>query len=205
MCSKLAERGTVGSTMRAKSAWALLSLSVAPWAKSVRAADFDPGEDRPLRVTVEAGLGVAGTVVGGFALGGSAYGVGTMLGADTDCKGGGHFCLPESAGLAVLGGLIGAVGGLGLGVWMGGYSMDGNGKLWAAYAGEGVGLATAIGLPLLLDSEDWIPITLLTLPLAGAIVGYEMSTSRQRDVATTSQPLVLGEPAPPLLTWSGVW
>ncbi len=164
---------------------------------------FEPADGRPLRITVETGLGIAGTLGGGLALGGLGYGGSLLAGADDDCDGNGFMCLPETVAFAGVGAILGAVGGLGLGVWVGGEVMDANGALWAAYAGEGIGLATAIGVPLLLDEESLLFFTLLTLPLAGAITGYELSTSRTGSTATASQALRLTSPPPPLVGFSG--
>jgi hypothetical protein len=142
-------------------------------AGSARAA-FDPDEDRPARIATESGFGIIGGTVGVFGGALIGYGVCALTGEDDRSFG----CLLP----AFAGGLVGEFVGIGLGVYGGGAIFDGNGGLGWTYLGEaGAALAaTAIILGAEVDVGDvswWLLTTLL--PLSGAVLGYELSTTRE--------------------------
>jgi hypothetical protein len=138
--------------MRAVLRLTMLALCGVGFCGTAKAEEpFEPSDGRVARVAVEAGVGVGGTVVGAASLGLLTYGAAVVGGADDRCSVNSFFCISPAAALGFLGAVVGAAGGLGLGVWGGGELMGAHGKLWAAYVGEGVGLGTAIGGSLLVD------------------------------------------------------
>jgi hypothetical protein len=133
-------------------------------------ADFDPDEDRAIRITSEAAFGILGGAAGAFT--GGLIGGGICLAVD----GGGNFaCLVP----AFVGALTGQFIGMGLGTYLGGELVDGNGGLGWTYLGQtgGAALAAVIVSAAEVDVGDvsWWLLT-IGLPLAGAVLGYELST-----------------------------
>jgi hypothetical protein len=161
---------------------------------------------RTARVAIEAGGGVAGAVTGALAVGGLAWAV--TPSENRDCHG--YFCLDADESAGLFGGLLGGVAGLGTGVFVAGHASGGDGAYWSAMAGEGVGFAASaslFGLAWLCDETEIDPcsdvaeplaiVGLFTLPLAGAIVGYEWNSEARRASATRA---ALSQA---MLGWSG--
>jgi len=73
---------------------------------------------------------------------------------------------------------IGFALGLPLGVMLAGWLFDGDGAWWATILGDLAGLAAGAGAALLGGSEG-VPL-LFAFPLAGAVLGYETSSSPSR-------------------------
>jgi hypothetical protein len=158
------------------------------------AAPLKPPPSRGIRALGEAGLGFAGGLVVGFA--GALLGVG--IGAASND--------PWAAlGGGVLGALVGATAGIPLGVMIGGKLMDGNGSLLATIGGEAVGILLSIGLTAL--SRDGAgAVSFLILPVAGAVLGYELTSDDSasgaaaekrglRSLRPTIAPTAEGKPA----------
>ncbi|MFO0745398.1 MAG: hypothetical protein U1F43_06960 [Myxococcota bacterium] len=139
-----------------------------------RAQAFDPHEDRAVRVLVESGAGIGGGAIGGFSGGGLSYLICAAAGEDRGMFG----CL----GPALIGGVIGAWWGMAGGVALAGDGMGGNGGFGWELLGQAGGTAVAAGLfyglSEVIDSEvfDWF--TWIAFPLAGGILGYELSTHK---------------------------
>jgi hypothetical protein len=160
---------------------------------SVRAAQaqtrYEPSDGRVGRIAVETGVGLGGTLGGGF--------VGALLGlvtsGTTSCGPQAPMCIP---GGFVWGAMLGAVIGQNVGVYASGNAMGANGSYWATLGGQMVGLAGAVGLTLPPGSSQGSRAVLgfSVLPLAGAVTGYELSThgdSRgSQSTADSSQPLL---------------
>ncbi|HZI10776.1 MAG TPA: GlsB/YeaQ/YmgE family stress response membrane protein [Myxococcus sp.] len=134
-----------------------------------------PPEDPVPRVALEVVGGIVGGVVGGAA----GVGVGYLLGAPT------VGCNNECQVTAAVGGFTGVVLGIPAGTWLGGRVMGGQGRFLATVAGSAVGWGGfLLGTLLLGDDNETLALALLTLPVAGASVGYELSHSAQRRAAT---------------------
>ncbi len=115
------------------------------------------------------GLTALGAGLVGY-LGGSAFCYATGVGSGI---------LGCGAGAAsVLGGTVGLLVGYPLGVWGGGELLGGDGRLWAAMLGTGVGVAA--GLPFSRRGSSILesPYTPWVLGIAGGVVGYELSQRR---------------------------
>jgi len=137
-------------------------------------AAFDPEEDRPLRITSATGFGILGGAAGGF----TGALAGGLLCEAASSDGGGFGCI----GGALIGGLTGEF----IGIWLGSYAgaelVGGNGGLGWTLVGttSGALLAAAVlsvGQVDLGDIGWWLLAT--ALPLAGSVIGYELSTSRE--------------------------
>jgi len=141
---------------------------------SARAA-FDPDEDRALRITSETGFGILGGAAGAFT---GAIAGGLLCSALSDDAKQSFGCL----GGALIGGLTGEFLGIWLGSFAGGEIAGGNGGLGWTLVGTSSGAVVA-GLLLGMAEIDvgalgwWLIAT--ALPLAGSIVGYELSTTRE--------------------------
>lgn len=147
----------------------------APTPGFVRADVQLQDDERPSRgPRIIAEVLVGGTLMTAGALGGAALGY--ALCNDTE----GWFpCMGE----AVLGGFV--LGELGLisGVYVTGSLMDGNGSaLWTS-AGGGVGTLGGLGLAVALDDEAGM-LALPIMALAGAVVGYELSSDASAENAS---------------------
>ncbi len=133
------------------------------------AEDFHPSDERAGRIAAEGGGALAGTVVGGLAGGG----LGCLFDGGNDREWG---CLAPG----LIGAGIGATVGIGAGVYLGGNLSGANGGLGWTILGESIGLAAAIAT-LVISELKPSPLLIGTLaylmPVAGAIIGYELSTS----------------------------
>lgn len=144
------------------------------------------------RVLAEAGGGVAGTVGGAFA-GGLVGGLveQAAVRGSSGC-GGAPMCLP--GGLR-WGAMLGAAAGQSAGVALGGHLAGGDGSYWASLGGEvvGLGVATLVTLVVTDHQELTAAVGFSVLPLTGAIVGYELTTSTtsSQSQPSTGQPLVV--------------
>jgi hypothetical protein len=140
-----------------------------------------------VRIAAEAGGGIVGGGVGGLA--------GGLLGAAT-CGENGLGCI----GPAVVGMAVGAAGGMGFGTWVGGNIADGNGGIGYTYLGELGGLLVLLiggGIIAELDGEPPPALTALLvigLPLAGAVIGYELSHDDDEETGSGSAPLMVRVP-----------
>jgi hypothetical protein len=126
------------------------------------------------RVLVEAVSG-AGAGFGGVVLGGLAGGfAGLLVGpGESDVN------LMPLIGAATGAAILGTVG-LSLGVWGAGLAMDGNGGIGWTFLGSSAGVATAM-LGTFASNNGVVATALFaTLPLAGALLGYELSSSDSR-------------------------
>ncbi len=125
---------------------------------------------RYTRVRWEVGLGYAG---------GAAVGLtGLLTGCLIDATASNRGCQT----VALVGGIGGAMLGMSLGVWAGGYLRDGDGWLLAVLGGELAGALTAGLLALAVRSQAVSDLAVLTLPLAGAIAGYELTSCEGRSL-----------------------
>jgi hypothetical protein len=77
-----------------------------------------------------------------------------------------------------------------LGVMLAGWLFDGDGAWWATILGDLAGLAAGAGAALLGGSEG-VPL-LFAFPLAGAVLGYETSSSPSRSQPTVTPVARLG-------------
>jgi hypothetical protein len=108
-------------------------------------------------------------LLGGFVVGSIASGPGTA-----------------GAGVAAgVGGLLGYTIGTPVGVWLGGNAMAGNGSIWST-AGGFLGGVLAGGATTLIVSagtgtNGGAFIWMTTMPVAGAIIGYELSSGPASD------------------------
>ena|GEM_PF-2785650 len=152
----------------------LLAASGPALAGSPAHAAFDPDEDRAVRITSETGFGILGGTAGAF---GGAFTTGLMCVAfESSDSGFGCF------GAAIIGGLAGEFFGIWLGSWAGGQLAGGNGGLgWTLLGTASGALVTGVIIAAAeIDVGDlgwWIFTSVL--PLAGSIVGYELSTTRE--------------------------
>jgi hypothetical protein len=113
-------------------------------------------------------------LIGGALLAAPAVISGAVLGTTID-HAAGH---EASAGLAAFTAL-GAALGSAPGVWVAGYLMRGNGSFWWTLAGSTLG--TAISAVLLAIKNDVAMLAVsAVLPVAGAVIGYELSSSGLR-------------------------
>lgn len=158
--------------------------------------DTSEGSATPLqRVSLEY-LGGLGGVVGGYLAG--ALG-GAIVGALLDRQQSGFGALIG----AVIGGAAGGYVGMPLGIWAVGNSVGGNGNFWATLGGTTLGLI-ATGLVAGAASNARNPdvfgavyaTTVLTVPFAGGIIGYELTHSVDERRNASSQPVKPG------LRWS---
>lgn len=133
---------------------------------------------RGARMAAEAGLGLVGAAALGF---GTAL-LGFGLGAAT---GDGYGALA----LGALGGLTGWVVGLPIGVVFAGSLMDGNGKWYATVAGEAAGILIGLLFTSSYTGYSEFPplFTLVTLPLVGAVTGYELTSDHSASQAAAAK------------------
>lgn len=146
--------------------------------------------DRAPRVLAGAGLGLVGGVAG-FALGFGSTEYLTRGGVgDDDC---GESCGLERLGWVVLGGIAGATAGVALGTYAGSEWVGGDGSLGWTCVGGLVGSVAALGLALVEKRADapgaLIAVTLVAPPLAGAALGYELSSDAERSGAADAPAL----------------
>jgi len=168
-------------------------------------ADDDPSTYRSHRIAYEVVGGSIATAVGG---------TGTLMLCASGGGGGGG----QVSGGAIASALAicGAFGGLmfqNVGVYAAGRWSGGNGSYLATLGGELAGVALALG-PLAMagwwdKSSEWRRknkgtlklIHSLVLPMAGGILGYELSTHRVSDTGSSTQGLA----SPPMVTYGGVF
>ncbi|HVE81245.1 MAG TPA: hypothetical protein VND93_00290 [Myxococcales bacterium] len=127
------------------------------------------------RVTLEVVLGTAsaaGMAFGGYQLGCAISGSDYTTAANCGNPG----IYGAGAGLAL---------GIPLGVMLGGALLDGDGGLAPTLFGAGFGVAAMVGGLLFLQrsAPDLNPAPLVVLPLAFAVVGYELSSHDSRAAA----------------------
>jgi preprotein translocase subunit SecG len=165
------------------------------------AGDFDPGEDRVVRVTYESVAGLGGLAVGLLA----AVGVGVAA------KESGPDPVGAGAVLAVVTGVAAVVFLQPAGVYLAGHLSGANGNYGPALLGDVIGLGAAVGVGCATlassssSQEKMLPVVLisaLVLPLTGAVMGYELSTHRTSDAQSNlAQQNKLSQPRP-ILGWS---
>ena len=159
--------------------------SIPPPPEAVESAQAESAEVEPAQVeakvprTYPRGVrallaGTVGTLTGG------TFGIaGALIGFGIGATGGDIFLAGTLAGLGFT---TGAVVGLPLGVLFAGKHMDGNGKWWAVIIGEVVGFGVAAELINLYWQNNFdvgVPIVILsTVPAAGAVIGYELSSAK---------------------------
>ncbi|WP_434391217.1 hypothetical protein [Melittangium boletus] len=140
---------------------------------------------RGVRILAEVGMGGLVALGGGFV--GGAVGLG--LCETTGLGRRGHLpCL----GTALLGAGAGVAGGYGLGVWIAGERLDGDGRLWAALLGTGLGVG--LGLPLIERVGGASP---LVLGAVGGVLGYELSQDEVPEAVALTRPRLV-----PVLSFS---
>jgi hypothetical protein len=92
--------------------------------------------------------------------------------------------VPDSSVVLAFGlGVAGLVGGTALGVTAGGFLMGGEGRFLPTLAGAALGMVAGVLVAFPAGSAidgGWI-IPVLTLPVTGAIIGYELSHSAKRE------------------------
>jgi hypothetical protein len=148
--------------------------------------DFDPAEGRGGRIALETLAGTAAAAAGA-ALAGLAA---DKWWTDPKCRELG--CL-GNAFLVIASATVGGAALLAPGVTAAGHLSGANGKLWAAYAGEGLGLAAGLGVLAVDFRKTDLPevVAAILLPIAGAVAGYELSTKATGgNAAQASQPVV---------------
>ncbi len=151
------------------------------------------------RPAADLGGGMLGAAGGAVSIGFLSYGAARLAGAEDVCSA--HGCIFSATdGWALFGAVAGGIAGTGFGTWGAGRLSGGNGKLWATFAGEAVGLAAA-GILVARDRTigSW-PWTLAPL-FVGAVVGYELS-ARDEGGATSNQQPSLGGRTPAILPLS---
>jgi hypothetical protein len=113
------------------------------------------------RIAVETGMSLltsfTGFLVGSFALG------------PVFCSG--FLCINEVLLAASIGIAVTAP----LGAWVGGTMMGGDGNFGLTFLGSVLG--ALVGLPLFLSKAPFLPILALLTPIAGSMIGYELSVS----------------------------
>ncbi|WP_224363302.1 hypothetical protein [Hyalangium versicolor] len=116
-------------------------------------------------------------------------------------------CDDADCAVPVLGAMsLGIVVGTPLGVYGVGRAMDGHGQYWASLAGTGVGSLVGLGLAYgfaLLRADALVLISLFVGPLAGAVMGYEISDSSERakaQVPASPSPVSSGVRYVPMLS-----
>lgn len=119
-------------------------------------------------------------VLGGVSAVGMAYG-GYQLGCALSTE-------PPIGSVCGQYGAYGAVAGFALGipigVMLGGALLDGDGALLSTVFGTGLGMATALGISFALrDSPGVNPLPLLLIPMAFAVIGYELTSHDSRAAA----------------------
>ena len=130
-------------------------------------------------------LGVVGGALGGVAVGG-----GTILAICAANPADGWCVLPGM----MLGGVLALTVGIPLGTWGMGYLMDGDGSYLAALGGTLAGALAFFGLWSLMnasggvsDAELWVGYVGMTLPLIGAALAYELTSSLSRKAAAEAR------------------
>ncbi|MBM7116436.1 hypothetical protein [Archangium primigenium] len=142
-------------------------------------AEARPPMNRGVRILAEVGMGGLVALGGGFV--GGAVGLGLCETVGLGRKG--HLpCL----GTTLLGAGAGIAAGYGLGVWTAGERLDGDGRLWAALLGTGLGVG--LGLPLIEHVGGASPFV---LGAVGGVLGYELS---QAEVPASGEALALTRP-----------
>lgn len=140
-------------------------LQGAPSPELTNPSDPDEGPGRAARVGMSlllgSGAGALAAVAGGF--------VGVAGIRDDAVRPVGNLWIGASIGFAL---------GLPLGVMLAGWLFDGDGAWWATILGDLAGLAAGAAAALLGGSEG-VPL-LFAFPLAGAVLGYETSSSPSR-------------------------
>lgn len=142
------------------------------WSFSARAEPADEPMSREGRVVLESLGGIGGAVVGGL--------VGTGIGLAVFGDDG------EFGGLAaaIVGGIPGTAIGLPTGIYLTGEAWGGDGNYWATWGGVLAGSVVPFIVSYSMlgdDPSDALMVFLWgTLPLAGGVIGYELS---QRDPA----------------------
>ena len=147
------------------------------------------------RVFAGLGMGVLAATVGGSIGGFAGAGIGSAVGHEQ------YFSLSGLAG-GLIGHGIAAAALMPLAVAWAGSWLDGRGDIWAAYLGELVGIAGAVGLLAgAFSTQDgtfvavaWVGA--IALPLLGAIVGYEISDGHNRAEGVDD-----GEPDEESIAW----
>ena len=134
---------------------------------------------RGLRAIAEAGGGFGVGIVGAGIFGAIGLGLGLMTARE------GFAAL----GTRVIGGVVGYAAGIGVGVTAVGYALDGNGKVWAVILGELAGIAGGVAIAAasasLAPNGDGtiIVLSLATLPIVGAVLGFELTSDPSRRAA----------------------
>ncbi len=122
--------------------------------------------ERWVRVIGESGGGLAGAAVFGL--------VGVLAGAGI-----GAAAAPDSFA-PLIGGVFGGIGGLAIGLPVGviftGNLLDGNGKWYAVIAGEALGILAGVGTTAACYGCAGGAAMLIVLPIAGAVIGYEITS-----------------------------
>ena len=157
-------------------------LSTAPGDVDASAADGTevtapsrPPASRGVRGLAEAGGGVAGATLFGF--GGLI--VGGLAGFILD---GGQIWFGTLI-LGSMGALIGMAVGLPAGVVFVGKKLDGNGKWWAVLLGEAAGFTLGFGLANACFGCTAGVLTVIVLPVVGAVLGYELTSDASASAA----------------------
>ena len=125
---------------------------------------LEPAQDL-VRVLSELGMGALGVALGG--------GAGALLVWATSEGGGEPTWLVVSVGAAAM---LGAVG-VTAGVTLAGHLTSGHGNFGHAFLGQIVGAAAALPLVVVGQANDLLALSLAAaglLPLAGAVIGYEL-------------------------------
>jgi hypothetical protein len=109
-----------------------------------------------------AGLGAAGALIGGL--------IGSAANHPEFASPFGSTWVGAAAGFAV---------GAPIGVMLSGQLFDGDGSLWATLLGEALGAGVSVLIGLSGGGQESIPLFAL-LPLAGAVLGYELTSPSSR-------------------------
>lgn len=200
-CDQPSPRSALTAGLRVIACVVVVTVGLTGTPQIARAADpFDPSRNRPARVGWEALGGISGFAVGSLAGGGLTYLL--TLAEQGSCHDLG--CLgPQLNTLA--GALLGGALLLAPGVYLAGRWTGANGRAWAPVVGEAAGIVVDVGLLLTLPDRAYsdyfaVPtwLSVISLPIVGAVIGYELSTSRGATPAGISPPLRL-------VVWSGAF
>lgn len=136
----------------------------------------DPPGRRAGRIVVESVSGVLGAALIGGTLLGASYAV------EFGCNRCGDVTIPALLSAA---GVVGAFAGVSLGVKVGGSLMDGQGRFLPTLGGSFLGLLAGGSIAAGLSQvHELLAVPPLILgPLAGAVLGYELSHDSARDKA----------------------
>lgn len=169
----------------------------APQEQELQAEPEPEAFARPERWRAPLGVRVLGEAGGGLLTSGGGALAGGLLGLGLCELSNGQWPYIGCTWAAAIGVGVGGIVGYPLGVWWGGEALGGDGKLFSAFAGMGVGLAASVLVGLVAVQFD--PGARITGPLNGLlvmaapIIFYEFSQRREPDaqgLASAARPRI---------------